>query len=141
MKYYEFYKTYPKEAIYVDENLKPTKGKECVHYLKCPSGKWKHYEYFFKRWEDLEYPVNFKNAPNPNHYSIGIELLTVGSKIPDPAVYSEQMYHTLNRLIEDLCRKYTIPRTRANIIGHEDVNPLARFGWDPNQGFEWDKIM
>ncbi len=68
-------------------------------------------------------------------------MLTYGTKTPDSTAYTDQMYSTLNALIADLCDKYLIPRNRNHIIGHEDVNPLARFGWDPNQGFEWERIL
>jgi hypothetical protein len=25
-------------------------------------------------------------------------------------------------------------------VGHEDVNPIGRFGWDPNAGFDWTVV-
>jgi hypothetical protein len=43
--------------------------------------------------------------------------------------------------LADLCEKYEIPTDKAHIIGHEDVNPVERWGWDPNSGFNWDKAL
>ena len=99
------------------------------------------YDYFKERWPNRTFPINFEVDPDPNNYSIGIECLSLGAKTPDPKVYTDQMYDSLNRLIDNLCEKYMIPRSREFILGHEDVNPVARFGWDPNSGFEWDRLM
>lgn len=32
-------------------------------------------------------------------------------------------------------------RDRRYILGHEDVHPLARWGWDPGAGFDWGRVM
>ena len=30
---------------------------------------------------------------------------------------------------------------REAVCGHEDVNPIERWGWDPNQGFDWERLF
>lgn len=51
------------------------------------------------------------------------------------------MYATLRTLVQDLSQKYSIPIEEGRIVGHEDVNPIARFGWDPSAGFDWSRIL
>ena len=140
--YFNWYKGYPDDAIYVDEDLKNVwDTDEAAFVKKADHSNWEQYNYFKERWPDKKVPVNFEIDSNPNNYSIGIECLSYGSKKPNSSVYTDQMYNSLDKLIDNLCGKYDILRSKENIVGHEDVNPLARFGWDPNSGFEWDRIV
>lgn len=141
VKYFSWYKKYPVGAVFVDGDLNPVWGRtEAVFVLRRDRGRWDEYDYFRQRWGEDAQPVNFEVDPDPNNYSIGIELVGFGSKTPDDDVYTEAMYETLSRLIEDLSERHGIPMEKRRIVGHEDVNPVARFGWDPNQGFDWRKV-
>ena len=140
--YFKWYKGYPDEAIYVDEDLNNVWDIAEASFVKKPdTSNWEHYNYFKERWPNRVLPINFEVDSDPNNYSIGIECLSLGAKTPDSKVYTDKMYNSLNRLIDNLCEKYMIPRSREFIVGHEDVNPLARFGWDPNSGFEWNRLI
>ena len=140
--YFQWYKGYPDDAVYVDEDLNNVWDlSEASFVKKQDSTQWELYDYFKERWPNRHIPINFEVDSDPNNYSIGIECLSLGAKKPSPKAYTDQMYNSLNILIENLCEKYMIPRTRDFIVGHEDVNPVARFGWDPNSGFEWDRII
>ena len=88
-----------------------------------------------------------------NHYSIGIELLAIGTKeemIPiitepvfnkiDPSLlgYTEEQYQSLNRLIKDIqARNPKIKRNRTQILGHDEYTNRKT---DPGKLFDWSKI-
>ena len=141
LKYFSWYKGYPAGSIYVNGDLQPVWDKtEAVFVARADGASWPEYNYFLSRWPSQDLPVNFESDNDPNNYSIGIETLGFGAKTPDPSVYTPAMYATLRALITDLSRKYGIPMRKGRIVGHEDVNPIARFGWDPSTGFEWSKL-
>ena len=88
-----------------------------------------------------------------NDYSIGIELVAIGSAADmaqyltaweysqiDPSLpgYTEAQYDALDRLLADLCSRYDIPLDRDHIIGHEDYSPHKS---DPGELFNWDRIL
>jgi N-acetyl-anhydromuramyl-L-alanine amidase AmpD len=90
-----------------------------------------------------------------NKYSIGIELMAIGTEeemqqmmspehyrqIPAEHIgYTVAQYQALNLLIEDiLARNPMIKRDRTHIIGHDEY-ALER-KTDPGSLFEWEKIM
>ena len=141
LKYFPWYRAYPNDAVYVDGDLNPVWDKtEAVFVATNDGTTWQHFDYFEQRWPDMEIPVNFDVDTDPNNYSIGIELLSVGAKTKNRTAYTDKMYKTLARLIQNLSDKYEIPQTKGRIVGHEDVNPIGRFGWDPNSGFDWTRV-
>lgn len=88
-----------------------------------------------------------------NHYSIGIELLAIGTQeemLPiigeanfnqvDPSLlgYTEAQYMTLNTLIDDIIiRNPGVQKDRQNIVGHDEYTDRKT---DPGSLFEWNKI-
>lgn len=89
-----------------------------------------------------------------NDYSIGIELIGIGTKeemlpminqetydsIPPINIgFTEEQYTALSALIQDIQNRYqSIPKSRWHIIGHEDY--AAGRKMDPGQLFDWSKI-
>ncbi len=88
-----------------------------------------------------------------NLYSIGIELLAMGSEnemlryisaeqyraLPESFIgYTEAQYEALARLLNDLCACYGVPRDRDHIIGHQEY---ATKKPDPGELFDWYRIM
>ncbi|MDT8858834.1 N-acetylmuramoyl-L-alanine amidase [Alkalihalobacillus sp. MEB130] len=89
-----------------------------------------------------------------NDYSIGIELLAIGTEeemlamIPglrydsiDPSLigYTDVQYETLNLLLDDLYERYpTIPPDRNHVIGHDEYAPDRKT--DPGSLFDWSAI-
>jgi len=87
-----------------------------------------------------------------NFYSIGIELMAIGSKA-DMAQYidgetydslddslkgfTDEQYESLNLLLTELCERYEIPRTKDRIIGHEEFSPHKS---DPGELFDWSRL-
>lgn len=90
-----------------------------------------------------------------NKYSIGIELMAIGTeeemqkmmssehykKIPQEHIgYTEAQYKALNLLLDDiLARNKEIKRDRVHIIGHDEYAPERKM--DPGELFEWGKIF
>ena len=88
-----------------------------------------------------------------NHYSIGIEILAIGTReemLPiideanfnqiDPSLlgYTEAQYITLNTFIDDIIsRNPGIQKDRLNIVGHDEYTDRKT---DPGSLFEWNKI-
>jgi N-acetyl-anhydromuramyl-L-alanine amidase AmpD len=141
LKYFTWYKAYPAGSVYVDGDLKPVWDKtEAVFVARADGQPWPEYDYFATRWPGQDLPINFDVDADPNNYAIGIETLGFGATTPDPAIYTAAMYATLRRLVTDLSQKYGIPMKKGRVVGHEDLNPLARFGWDPAAGFEWSRV-
>lgn len=89
-----------------------------------------------------------------NHYSIGIELLAIGTReemIPvitaekadliDPALigYTQAQYNSLNTLLNDITARHPdIKKDRNHIVGHDEYS-LGR-KTDPGSLFNWSKI-
>ncbi|MEW6709682.1 MAG: N-acetylmuramoyl-L-alanine amidase [Candidatus Riflebacteria bacterium] len=141
LKYFNWYKKYPKDSLFFDNDLKAVWDKSEAFYVgKCDSSIWSLYDYFNCRWPGLDSPVNFVSDMDPNNYSIGIEILGYGSKNEDDKFYTPAMYASLQTLLKNLSEKYSIPLEKGRVVGHEDVNPVPRFGWDPNQGFNWSLV-
>ena len=66
-----------------------------------------------------------------NSLSIGIELDNTGFEPFPPA-----QIDTLLTLLEDLTRRYRIPRTQ--VVGHADVEPVLKE--DPSGHFPWKRL-
>lgn len=141
LKYFHWYNGYPADAVYLDGDLKPVWGKSEAAFVARADGQpWPEFAYFGARWPGANVPVNFDVDPDPNNFAIGIETLGVGAKTNDPSVYPPAMYAALRTLVTDLSGKYGIPMEKGRVVGHEDVNPIGRFGWDPAPGFDWTKV-
>ncbi|MBQ9940642.1 MAG: N-acetylmuramoyl-L-alanine amidase [Clostridia bacterium] len=88
-----------------------------------------------------------------NKYSIGIELLAIGSE-NDMSIYltpeqyrkidenlkgyTDSQYISLKKLLQDICQRNSIPYSRENIIGHQEYNPLKN---DPGELFDWNMLF
>lgn len=88
-----------------------------------------------------------------NMYSIGIELVAIGS-VEDMSLYmtkaqynkldkellgfTDAQYTALKELVADVCSRHGIPMDREHIIGHEDYNPRKN---DPGELFDWSRIL
>ncbi len=138
--FYFDWATYPNDSVFLGADLQPVKKANAVFVGRPDGSEWPDYAYFRNRWGDAAGPVNYAVDKRPNGYSVGIEMLSVGAKTPSPTVYTEAMYQSLNRLVADICARHQIPMQKGRVVGHEDVNPIQRYGWDPNQGFDWARV-
>lgn len=96
---------------------------------------------------------NEKYENKMNKYSIGIEMLAIGSKndmkqyltskqydsLPKEIIgYTEAQYEALDELLKDITDRWNIPRDRRHILGHEEYKPSKS---DPGELFDWDRVM
>jgi N-acetylmuramoyl-L-alanine amidase len=138
--FFDWY-SYPANSIYFDRDLKKVQGSQMATFVGRADGKeWNDYDYFKERWGETAGPLNYTESDSPNGYSVGIEILSLGAKSASSTAYTAKMYKSLNRLVTDICTRNGIPMEKGRVAGHEDVNPVQRWGWDPNQGFDWNKV-
>ena len=99
-------------------------------------------------WKD-----DAKFQDNLNEYSIGIELVAIGSRedmaqylteaeydalSPELIGYADAQYDALRDLVRDICARNQIPMDREHIIGHEEYSPKKT---DPGELFDWDRLL
>lgn len=90
---------------------------------------------------------------NLNRYSIGIEVMAIGSQADmapylteaeyqalDPALigYTDAQYAALKDLVADICQRNDIPLDRDHIIGHQEFSPHKT---DPGELFDWERVV
>jgi N-acetyl-anhydromuramyl-L-alanine amidase AmpD len=89
-----------------------------------------------------------------NDYSIGIELLAIGTEnemlpimckdqysMVNPSLigFTSGQYNSLNTLLKDiLYRNHSVINDRKHVIGHDEYAPNRKF--DPGSLFSWSKI-
>ena len=88
-----------------------------------------------------------------NMYSVGIELLAIGSEddmkqyineetynsLDDSLIgFTDAQYESLNLLVDELCERYSIPKDKSRIIGHEEYSPHKS---DPGELFDWNRLV
>lgn len=88
-----------------------------------------------------------------NFYSVGIELVGIGSqkdmaqfmtksnyrKLDKSLIgFTDAQYDALKLLVEDVCRRNNIPLNREHVIGHQDFSPKKS---DPGELFDWSRIL
>lgn len=90
-----------------------------------------------------------------NEYSIGIEMLAVGTRdemlpimsgktydliSPSNIGYTDAQYRSLNRLLDGIPQRHpTIQRDRQHIVGHNEYAPGRKT--DPGKLFDWSRIV
>ena len=96
---------------------------------------------------------NEKYTDKMNKYSIGIELMGIGSqqdmagylhdweykKLDDSLKgFTDAQYEALAALVKDICQRNHIPFDREHIIGHQEYSPKKK---DPGELFDWSRIL
>ena len=94
-----------------------------------------------------------KYTDKMNKYSIGIELMAIGSqqdmagylhsgeykKLDDSLKgFTDAQYEALAALVKDICERNDIPLDRQHIIGHQEYSPKKK---DPGELFDWSRIV
>lgn len=106
-----------------------------------------------RRWPKVKSPQHLFPAKSPNLSYVGVELIPCGvykkgvhweSKFGEPVGefgrYTDEQYETLAKLFVDLAAQFKWPkkcRRTGRLVGHEDVNPISRPGWDPGAFRDW----
>ena len=94
-----------------------------------------------------------KYTDNMNRYSIGIELMAIGSEA-DMSIYmhpeeyaqlpnsvkgfTQAQYASLASLVQDICARHELPMNREHIIGHQQYSPAKN---DPGELCDWAQFM
>lgn len=93
-----------------------------------------------------------KLVDSMNRYSIGIEIVAVGSeddmspyftkseynKIDKDLIgFTEAQYEALIPLVKDICERNNIPYDKEHIIGHEEYKKSKT---DPGELFDWGRL-
>lgn len=90
------------------------------------------------RWPALRSPLDLATGRAANGSSIGVELVGHGGK------HTEAQYVSLARLLLELRNGGGPPLSRRTLLGHSDVNPLARSDsrgpTDPGPAFDWGRV-
>jgi N-acetyl-anhydromuramyl-L-alanine amidase AmpD len=89
-----------------------------------------------------------------NEYSLGIEMLAIGTRdemlpvmpgktydliAPSNIGYTDVQYRSLNRLLDDILKRHpAIQRDRKHIVGHNEYAPGRKT--DPGKLFDWSRI-
>jgi len=88
-----------------------------------------------------------------NKYSIGIEMLAMGSEtdmaqyltseeydaLPKELIgYTDAQYESLEKLVRDICTRNDIPYDSSHVIGHDMYNPAKT---DPGELFDWSRLF
>ena len=96
---------------------------------------------------------NEKYTNKMNKYSVGIEVVAIGSRndmsqylseseykaIPEElAGFTDAQYDTLKKLVPDICERNGISFDKDHVIGHEQYNKNKT---DPGELFDWDRLL
>ncbi len=107
------------------------------------------------RWPGVSSPQHLYPSESPNQDYIGIELIPCGTYTKQnggswkpvfgvpfgpKGRFTGAQYTAAAMLCLTLCGDYSIPiHSKGRVLGHEDVNPITRPGWDPGACFNyWD---
>lgn len=87
------------------------------------------------------------DSANPAMYQHSIGIEQEGFAINGATWYTPQLYRATATLVRWLTAKYHIPRTRAHILGHDNVPGgncdvcIASQHWDPGPYWNWGLFM
>lgn len=99
-----------------------------------------------------EFGGDEKYTDKMNKYSIGIELVAIGSDtdmaqymnakryytLKSPVGFTNAQYESLAALVTDICERNEIPLDRDHVIGHSEYSPTKS---DPGTLFDWGRII
>jgi N-acetyl-anhydromuramyl-L-alanine amidase AmpD len=115
-----------------------------------------------RRWPGIKSPSHLYPSKSPNKDYIGIELIPAGSYVKskagstswqfqhgsrpgfDKQRFSVEQYCALAMLCNQLAETHGLDLEKPGVlVGHEDVNPYSRPGWDPGdkiEAFSWNLL-
>lgn len=102
-----------------------------------------------KRWPGIKSPLGLFPSRSVNEDYIGIECIPLLLRQPDRSLFTQEQYDALSELLRDIASRHGIVLTGPRLLGHEDLEPLARWtsrgGWDPgalnsDPAFFWDRV-
>lgn len=101
------------------------------------------YAMWRERWPGKESPLDLVTGAHPNARSLGIEFQASRRTLPE--VFTDAQYAAGAWLVAAKAKEHGIPLDREHVIGHYDVNPVARVDSlgdkDPGRKFNWTRIL
>lgn len=113
-------------------------------------GKSPQFDWWRKKWPDLESPLDFADGKvwsggSANENCIHIEVSP--SKDESRPVWSAACLKSLRLLCEDICNRWGISFDKYHIVTHSDVHPIKRSTlagqpWDPHpHQYSFDRML
>lgn len=113
-------------------------SKELIEY----SATRARYEHWMARWPNLQSPLDLLpgGVRNPNECSYGWEIVQPVARVGNgwkTLPFTDRQHDVAAWRVAQVMLDVGFPfeKRRAAVVGHEDLNPLARFapygGWDP----------
>ncbi len=114
--------------------------------------------WWVEKWDGYKSPQHLFPSVSPNYDYIAIELVPCGTWPRGNGVwepvhgqplipggrYTAQQYISLGLLVRELAHQHSIDISDPRrLLGHEDVNPITRPGWDPGafrEYFHWGAL-
>jgi hypothetical protein len=116
-----------------------------------------------QRWPGIKSPSHLYPGKSANEAYVGVEMIPCGRLLPAPGMikptfrwehgtrpgfdgqrFSVEQYVALARLCKQLAAAHGLDLAKPGVlVGHEDVNPKQRPGWDPggyNGTFSWGLV-
>jgi len=95
-----------------------------------------------KAWPGTKAPAFLFPGPSANQVYVGAEMLPLPSPnylkqwkpAYDGARYTQAQHDAVAALAADIASRWSLPsrwQTTSRLLGHEDLNPIQRPGWDP----------
>lgn len=100
-----------------------------------------------------EFGGDEKYTDKMNLYSIGIEVIAIGSEkdmelyltadeyaaLDDDMIgFTDAQYESLHALVSDICQRYDLPMDREHVIGHSDYTDG---NGDPGELMDWARVL
>ena len=99
-----------------------------AHFVLCRDGRlWQFVSCDRRAWHAGQ--SSWRDRPNCNDYSIGVELEGLEGE-----PFDERQYPALVELLRGLARRYRL----QEVVGHEHVAPGRKR--DPGAGFDWTRL-
>lgn len=87
-----------------------------------------------QRWPTRKNPACLFPGPSPNNAFCGVELLPLSTALPTGSRYTEAQEQAVVSLARDIAVRWSLPagwQNMSRLVGHEDLSPIDRPGWDP----------
>jgi hypothetical protein len=107
-------------------------------------------KYWDRAWRpEFHSPPRLYPKSTPNRAFIGLELPPLREPRDNGLRYTDEQHETVAELAADLFARHGLAPARRRVVGHEDVNPIPRWGagggWDPGARrerpwFDWDTV-
>lgn len=101
------------------------------------------------RWPGFKSPAHLFPGSSPNNVYIGVELTPLPKRDPANGLFTVEQYRSVAALANDIGTRWALGARwwrGPRLLGHEDLNPITRPGWDPGAlrvvpDFQWSAVL